>query len=165
MVTSHPCKQFFWVNNLRQGIWLSYQYLKLLLVWKLLNLSVVSSCKINKRISKESSTHCRYTILYQSKTKSLAWIKYSSFEFKIETRYHFISIIYNKYFIFPAGVEEEVDHALDVAVHGVNSIIMFLLLLSSSLPVRLLHIYQPLLFGVTYMLFGLFYYLGGGTDR
>lgn len=31
----------------------------------------VSSCELNKRISEESSTQCRYTILYQSKTKSL----------------------------------------------------------------------------------------------
>ncbi|CAB3241031.1 unnamed protein product [Arctia plantaginis] len=83
----------------------------------------------------------------------------------IATPFAFLITVFYWTVLYSAGMEEEVNHTLDVAVHGINSIIMFLLLLSSSLPVRLLHIYQPLLFGITYMLFGLFYHLGGGIDR
>lgn len=80
-----------------------------------------------------------------------------------------ITVIYyfsvSKIVFNTAGVEEEPNHGLDVAVHGLNTVVMFLLLLTSSLPSRLLHIYQPIVFGLAYFFFGLIYYLAGGVDK
>lgn len=71
----------------------------------------------------------------------------------------------NDSYFLAAGIEEELNHGLDVAVHGLNSLVMVLLLFSSSQPSRLLHIYQPLIFGTIYMLFGVIYHFAGGTDQ
>jgi hypothetical protein len=64
-----------------------------------------------------------------------------------------------------AGVEEELNHGLDVAVHGINTLLMFLLLVTSSQPSRLLHIFHPIIFALTYFFFGLIYFFAGGVDR
>ncbi|XP_072937830.1 protein rolling stone-like [Epargyreus clarus] len=66
--------------------------------------------------------------------------------------------------LYGAGIEEEVNHALDVAIHGINSVVMFLLLISSSHACRLLHFYQPICFAFTYVVFAVIYYLAGGRD-
>ncbi|KAL0850949.1 hypothetical protein ABMA28_006852 [Loxostege sticticalis] len=66
--------------------------------------------------------------------------------------------------LFEAGVDEELNHSLDIAVHGINSLLMFLLLITSSHPSRLVHVYQPVCFALVYVLFGVIYYLAGGTD-
>ncbi|XP_028158838.1 protein rolling stone-like [Ostrinia furnacalis] len=66
--------------------------------------------------------------------------------------------------LFEAGIEEELNHGLDVAVHGINTLLMFLLLFTSSHPSRLLHFYQPTCFAFTYFLFTAVYFLAGGTD-
>lgn len=63
-----------------------------------------------------------------------------------------------------AGFEEEPNHGLDVAVHGLNSLVVLLLLISSSHPSRLLHLYQPVIFGLTYAVFSAIYYHAGGLD-
>ncbi|CAH2050724.1 unnamed protein product, partial [Iphiclides podalirius] len=67
--------------------------------------------------------------------------------------------------LYEAGFEEELNPGLDVAVHGLNSVVMFLLLVSSSHPSRLLHLYHPMIFGLTYTAFSAIYYLAGGVDR
>lgn len=67
--------------------------------------------------------------------------------------------------LYEAGIEEELNHALDMSVHGLNSLVMLLLLMSSAHPVRLLHIYQPVLFGIVYLLFSVIYHFAGGTDQ
>ncbi|CAG4977818.1 unnamed protein product [Parnassius apollo] len=67
--------------------------------------------------------------------------------------------------LYEAGFEEEMNYGLDVAVHGLNSIVMFLLLAFSSHPSRLLHVYQPFIFGLTYGFFSAIYYLAGGLDK
>ncbi|CAH0727507.1 unnamed protein product, partial [Brenthis ino] len=59
---------------------------------------------------------------------------------------------------------EEINAALDIAIHGVNSIIMLTHLLSSSHPTRFLHLVHPFGFALTYVLFNIIYYLAGGTD-
>ncbi|XP_063395469.1 protein rolling stone-like isoform X2 [Cydia fagiglandana] len=60
--------------------------------------------------------------------------------------------------------EEELNHALDVSVHGVNSLVMFGLLISASQPSRMWHIYQPLQFAILYVIFSAIYYAAGGVD-
>ncbi|CAK1602286.1 unnamed protein product [Parnassius mnemosyne] len=67
--------------------------------------------------------------------------------------------------LYEAGFEEEMNHGVDVGVHGLNSVVMFLLLASSSHPSRLLHVYQPFIFGLTYGFFSAMYYLAGGLDK
>ncbi|CAG9136773.1 unnamed protein product [Plutella xylostella] len=84
--------------------------------------------------------------------------------FNIATPLAFLITIFYWTLLYNAGVEEELNHALDVCVHGVNSVVMFLLLLSSAQPARLLHAHQPLLLAVVYVVFGAVFYAAGGTD-
>ncbi|XP_041974865.1 protein rolling stone-like [Aricia agestis] len=66
--------------------------------------------------------------------------------------------------LYEAGVSEEMNLGLDVSIHGINSVVMFLLLSSSSHPSRLVHVLHPMLFALTYVAFSLIYYLAGGVD-
>lgn len=66
--------------------------------------------------------------------------------------------------LLSAGIEEEFSLGLDIAVHGLNSLVMFLLLVSTSHPARILHIYQPICFSLCYVAFGLIYYWAGGVN-
>lgn len=45
-----------------------------------------------------------------------------------------------------------------------NSVIMFLDLLIVAYPLRLLHVIQPIIFGVTFGFFSFIYYLCGGKN-
>ncbi|KAJ8735752.1 hypothetical protein PYW07_007372 [Mythimna separata] len=56
------------------------------------------------------------------------------------------------------------DPVLDVFVHGINSVFMFCLLITSRHPTRLLHFYIPLILGISYMLFSVIYYAAGGLS-
>ncbi|XP_059051202.1 protein rolling stone-like [Achroia grisella] len=85
--------------------------------------------------------------------------------FNVATPVAFLITIFYWTVLFEAGIEEELNHALDVTVHGVNTIVMFLLLMTCSQPNYLLHVYQPLLFALTYFFFSLFYYLANGVDQ
>ncbi|KAI5644966.1 protein rolling stone-like [Phthorimaea operculella] len=53
---------------------------------------------------------------------------------------------------------------IDLMLHGVNSLVMFVELVCSAHPSRLLHIMQPLYFAGVYLLFSLIYFFAGGTD-
>ncbi|KAL4716967.1 hypothetical protein ACJJTC_012778 [Scirpophaga incertulas] len=53
---------------------------------------------------------------------------------------------------------------LDVMLHGGNSVVMLVELLCSAHPSRVLHIFQPLLFALAYLLFTVIYYFAGGQD-
>ncbi|RVE51094.1 hypothetical protein evm_004237 [Chilo suppressalis] len=53
---------------------------------------------------------------------------------------------------------------LDVMLHGGNSVAMLMELVLSAHPSRLLHILQPLLFALAYLLFTVAYYFAGGLD-
>ncbi|KAJ8736155.1 hypothetical protein PYW08_006811 [Mythimna loreyi] len=83
----------------------------------------------------------------------------------IATPMAFMITIFYWTVLYEAGFEEELNHKLDVSVHGLNSLVMLLLLLSSAHPVRLLHVYQPTLFGIVYVLFSVIYHFAGGTDK
>ncbi|XP_032528651.2 protein rolling stone-like [Danaus plexippus] len=53
---------------------------------------------------------------------------------------------------------------LDVMLHGVNSGLMFVELVMSIQPSRLVNIMQPLYFSGVYLLFTMIYYAAGGLD-
>ncbi|XP_063395398.1 protein rolling stone-like [Cydia fagiglandana] len=52
---------------------------------------------------------------------------------------------------------------LDTSLHGFNAVIVLIEVFASRTPVRLAHIYQPLLFGVVYAVFSKIYQEAGGT--
>lgn len=96
---------------------------------------------------------------------SLPWyVKMYWLLFNITTPLSFLITIFYWTVLYEAGVEEELNHGLDIAVHGLNSLIMLVALLSSSHPSRLMHVYQPNLFSNIYIIFSLIYYFAGGVD-
>ncbi|XP_017780245.1 PREDICTED: protein rolling stone-like isoform X2 [Nicrophorus vespilloides] len=54
---------------------------------------------------------------------------------------------------------------LNILVHGMNSVAMFIELCVVAHPVKLAHIYFPFLFGLVYTTFTVIYYAAGGTSR
>ncbi|KAJ8736157.1 hypothetical protein PYW08_006813 [Mythimna loreyi] len=71
------------------------------------------------------------------------------------------------YWILLTGIVEAdyaLDPVLDVFIHGINSVFMFCLLITSRHPTRLLHFYIPLILGIIYMLFSVIYYAAGGRS-
>ncbi|XP_063549159.1 protein rolling stone-like [Cydia strobilella] len=52
---------------------------------------------------------------------------------------------------------------LETSLHGFNAVIVLIELFASRTPVRLAHIYQPLLLGVVYAIFSKIYQEAGGT--
>ncbi|XP_026759301.2 uncharacterized protein LOC113518525 [Galleria mellonella] len=99
----------------------------------------------------------KYRIPWYLKTY---WVVYN-----VATPVAFLITIFYWSVLYEAGIEEELNHGLDVAVHGLNTIVMFLLLITCSQPSFLLHLYQPLLFALTYFFFTLIYYLARGVDN
>lgn len=61
-------------------------------------------------------------------------------------------------------VNYEPSLALEVMLHGGNSIVMFIELVCSAHPSRLMHIMQPLWFAGAYMFFSVIYFFAGGQD-
>ncbi|XP_045446035.1 protein rolling stone-like [Melitaea cinxia] len=66
--------------------------------------------------------------------------------------------------LFNANFLEEMNQALDIAIHGINSLIMFIHHMTSSHPTRLLHLVHPFALALVYVFFNIIYYLAGGTD-
>lgn len=64
----------------------------------------------------------------------------------------------------PNTVNFAPNPVLDVMVHGINSAVMFIELICSAHPSRLMHIMQPLWFAGAYMLFTVIYFFAGGVD-
>lgn len=54
--------------------------------------------------------------------------------------------------------------AVNVMTHATNSILMFLDMMIVSHPYRLMHVIQPIFFGVVYAIFSVIYYFAGGVD-
>ena len=73
---------------------------------------------------------------------------------------HIVSIINTCVFVFVPG---ELT-AVDLETHALNVVYIVFNLMVTGIPVRLLHVWYSLVFGVTYTLFTLFYYLAGGTN-
>ncbi|KAI5644969.1 hypothetical protein NE865_02943 [Phthorimaea operculella] len=76
----------------------------------------------------------------------------------------FLITIFYWTILYEAGVQEEMNFGLDVAVHGLNTLIMLLLLFSSGHSGRLLHIHHPVMFGLGWVIFSVIYYLAGGVN-
>lgn len=60
--------------------------------------------------------------------------------------------------------EYDLNPVLDVFTHGVNSIIMFLLLFTSNISVYFVQFLFPFALMVIYMVFTIIYYYAGGTN-
>ena len=58
-----------------------------------------------------------------------------------------------------------IDNAVDVNTHGVNFVVMYLDMLLNGHPLRLGHVYQPVLYAFIYTIFSLIYDLSGGMDQ
>uniref|UniRef100_A0A2A4JVE8 Protein rolling stone n=1 Tax=Heliothis virescens TaxID=7102 RepID=A0A2A4JVE8_HELVI len=76
----------------------------------------------------------------------------------------FITIFYWSLLTDVVEGDYAMDPVLDVFIHGINSVLMFCLLVTSRHPHRLMHFYIPLLFGIIYMIFSIIYYFAGGLS-
>ncbi|KAL5006078.1 hypothetical protein ScPMuIL_017236 [Solemya velum] len=54
--------------------------------------------------------------------------------------------------------------AVDAETHGVNSIYVLVNICLTGSPIRIYHFFHPLIYGVVYWLFSVFYFLAGGTN-
>ncbi|XP_045506486.1 protein rolling stone-like [Colias croceus] len=61
-------------------------------------------------------------------------------------------------------LEFAINKVLDIFIHAINSVVMFLLLVTARQPVYLLHFYHVVLFALVYLFFSVIYYAAGGTD-
>jgi len=68
------------------------------------------------------------------------------------------------WFAFPLANESALD-ATNVLTHAFNSICMFIDLWIVAHPLRLLHIFLPVLFGVVFAIFSYIYHLCGGINK
>uniref|UniRef100_A0A2A4JV90 Protein rolling stone-like n=1 Tax=Heliothis virescens TaxID=7102 RepID=A0A2A4JV90_HELVI len=77
----------------------------------------------------------------------------------------FITIFYYS-FLTEVAAEGgyEVNPVVDLLLHGINSVLMFCLLITSRHPHRLMHFYIPLLFAIIYVIFSVIYYFAGGMS-
>lgn len=75
-------------------------------------------------------------------------------------------VAFNITIIFWSLIYEDDKHSgkMNLITHAFNSIIMFLDLCIVAHPVRLLHLYWSIVFGISYCLFSMVYYLAGGTN-
>lgn len=69
------------------------------------------------------------------------------------------------YWAFVFDPEIHKMDALNILVHGANSVLMLLDLCLVAHPIRLNYFYWPIAFSLTYTVFSAVYYLVGGTDR
>ncbi|CAH2102242.1 unnamed protein product [Euphydryas editha] len=75
----------------------------------------------------------------------------------------FITIFYWA-FLSSGDEEYAVNIVMDIFIHAVNSVIMFILLITARQQINLLHFYMPILFAVVYVIFSLIYYFADGRD-
>ena len=64
-------------------------------------------------------------------------------------------------FLLPLAMKENPEFAaspLDINIHGVNSIIMLLDNFFTAIPVRLLHVIYPIIYGAIYVIFSAIYF-------
>lgn len=55
--------------------------------------------------------------------------------------------------------------ALSIVTHGVNFLVAFVDFLIAGLPFKLVHVWAPLVYGLSYIVFSLMYDLAGGTSE
>ncbi|XP_068626886.1 protein rolling stone-like [Battus philenor] len=76
----------------------------------------------------------------------------------------FITVFYWSFLSMDVDEEYAANRTLDIFIHAVNAILMFVLLTSARQPMRLLHVYQPISVAVIYLIFSVIYYYAGGTN-
>lgn len=54
---------------------------------------------------------------------------------------------------------------MNIFVHGTNSVLMMFELLLTAHPVRIVHCYWPVFFGLIYVIFSAVYFFAGGTAK
>ena len=77
---------------------------------------------------------------------------------------HIFLLYYYLFLIFPAEQGLTGYRFLPFLTHGMNTIYIVLNLLVTGIPVRVLHFWQPLTFGLVYGVFSLVYTLSGATN-
>ncbi|XP_047985637.1 protein rolling stone-like [Leguminivora glycinivorella] len=98
-------------------------------------------------------------------TFGLPWyIKLYWFLFNASVPVAFMITLFYWTFISGAFDIPGLNVTLDVFVHGINSVMMVLLLISARHPTRLLHFHHTVGFGIFYLIFNIIYYYAGGLD-
>ncbi|XP_045493748.1 protein rolling stone-like [Colias croceus] len=87
------------------------------------------------------------------------WVLYN-----ISVPLAFLITVFYWSLLYDSNFLEEMNRGLDIAIHGINSLVMFLLLISSTHSTRLVHLAHPLVLAAIYVIFGVIYYVAGGTD-
>ncbi|XP_063823649.1 protein rolling stone-like [Ostrinia nubilalis] len=59
----------------------------------------------------------------------------------------------------------EINEVLDVFTHGINSVVMFILMMTSNLSIYLVQFVYPMALMLVYMIFSIIYYYAGGTNQ
>lgn len=62
-------------------------------------------------------------------------------------------------------MERDKIDAINLMVYGLNSVFMFIDLMTVTHPINLSHIYWTIGVGISYTLFTVGYFIGGGTTR
>lgn len=71
------------------------------------------------------------------------------------------SNFYTIIFLVPGWVLD----IFNVTTHGINSAFVVIDICLSGIPARLLHVYQPVVYGVIYTVFTVIYWASGGTNE
>ena len=66
-------------------------------------------------------------------------------------------------FLWPQFDESGID-MMNLQLHGINSVIIIIEHLLTGLPVRLLHMIYPILYGLTYLIFSAIFYGAGNSE-
>lgn len=53
---------------------------------------------------------------------------------------------------------------LDISTHALNTILLLIEIVMTSMPIRVLHLIYPMIFACIYMIFTVIYWAAGGTD-
>ena len=64
-------------------------------------------------------------------------------------------------FLYPLALDNDPEFAssfLDINIHGINTLIMIVDNFLSAVPIRIMHVIYPILYGLIYVLFSLIYY-------
>ena len=88
-------------------------------------------------------------------------------QFLIQQLYNNFSIIQCEIkvrFHFSAGYPNA-GSALNISTHVINAVYVILNVSVTGMPIRLLHFWHPVIYGIIYSFFSLFYHLGNGLNH
>ena len=64
-------------------------------------------------------------------------------------------------FLYPLAVNQDPEFAasaLDINIHGINTVIMIIENFLSAIPLRIMHVIYPMIYGMIYAIFSLIYF-------